>query len=179
MAFKQTQEKRAQRGEPMSAQGWPRQAALEPIGERIARLRCEGGWTQQALAARLAISRVAVSHIEMDLTFPSERTITLLAGVYKLSPHALVEGSTYPLAKAERLPAIACCYTQLELDLALLENDLAWLERQGDSAVRRRLAHELLETWRARLSDWSRETFDEREREMLAAAQERLAAACE
>src|SRR3989304_8739475 len=99
----------------------------ETIGKRIARLRQETGWTQRALAARRAISRVAVSQIEMDLTLPSERTVTLLAGLFKLSPQALVEGTTYPLAKAERLPQVACCYTALEYDLALL-NDLAWIE---------------------------------------------------
>jgi transcriptional regulator with XRE-family HTH domain len=57
---------------------------LESIGKRIARLRQERGWTQQDLATRLASSRVAVSHIEMDLIIPSERTVTLLAGLFKL-----------------------------------------------------------------------------------------------
>ncbi|MBN1146799.1 MAG: helix-turn-helix transcriptional regulator [Anaerolineales bacterium] len=179
MPVERTQEKQAPSGARQPAQRWPRQAALEPIGKRIARLRCEGGWTQQAMAARLAISRVAVSHIEMELTFPSERTITLLAGIFKLSPHELVEGSTYPPAKAERLPAAACCYTQLELELALLENDLAWLARLNGPPEGRRLASELQENWNTRLSDWLRGTFDERERGMLVAAQERLAEACE
>ena len=178
MPVERTLDKQAQGSETPPSHGWPRQTALEPIGKRIARLRSEGGWTQQALAARLAISRVAVSHIEMDLTFPSERTITLLAGIFKLSPHELVEGSTYPHAKAERLPGNACCYTQLELDLALMENDLTWLARLGDSFECRRLADELQATWNALLSARLWESFDEREREMLAAAQERLAAAC-
>ena len=62
----------------------------ETIGQRIAQLRQANGWTQQALAERIAISRVAISHIEMDLTTPGERTIALLAGVFKLSPQALV-----------------------------------------------------------------------------------------
>jgi len=71
-----------------------RKAAPEPIGKRIARLRAGRGWTQQSLAARLAISRVAVSHIEMELSYPSERTITLLAGWLKLPPHELVATRT-------------------------------------------------------------------------------------
>jgi len=44
---------------------------LETIGRRLARLRQEQGWTQKTLAAWLAISRVAVSHFEIDL--PAER----------------------------------------------------------------------------------------------------------
>ncbi len=101
----------------------------ETIGKRIARLRVERGWTQQALSQRLAVSRVAISHMEMDLTIPSERTITLLAGIFKVKPHDLVEGTTYPRAKAEKLPLVTCSYTAIELGLAVFENDLSWLER--------------------------------------------------
>lgn len=84
---------------------------IESIGKRIAYLRQENGWTQQSLGDRLAMSRVAISHIEMDLSIPSERTITLMAGVFKLSPTDLVEGTTYPRAKAERLPELTTIYT--------------------------------------------------------------------
>lgn len=106
----------------------------ETIGQRVARLRYDHDLTQEELAQRIAISRVAVSHIEMDLTVPSERTITLLAGVFKQRPSDIVAGTTYPLAKAEKLPSIACCYTELELTLALLDRDLLWLDRlTGDS----------------------------------------------
>lgn len=87
----------------------------EQIGKRIARLRSEGDWTQQSLSARLGISRVAISHIEMDSTVPGERTITLLAGIFKVSPHDLVYGTTYPKAKSDRLPNVACRYTEIEL----------------------------------------------------------------
>lgn len=151
---------------------------VETIGKRIARLRQESGLTQQALAARLAISRVAVSQIEMDLTVPSERTVTLLAGLFKLSPQALVEDTTYPLAKAERLPETACCYTALEHDLALLENDLAWLKRleQGSAGARElaRLAAELQAKWIACLDDWQEQVTDEGERTRLRSAREKL-----
>jgi transcriptional regulator with XRE-family HTH domain len=164
---------------------------LETIGKRIARLRQESGWTQQALAARLAISRVAVSHIEMDLTIPGERTITLLAGLFKISPHDLVDGTTYPHAKAERLPEVACCYTALELDLLLMENDLTWLGRLESTTGRlentagrlestagrlehtvgrlnnltdqQKLAAEIRKKWFARLNDWADGVIDERE----------------
>src|SRR5690606_3998637 len=47
----------------------------EVLGQRIARLRAQRGWTQQELAERLAASRVAVSHFEMGLAMPSERTV--------------------------------------------------------------------------------------------------------
>ena len=74
----------------------------ESFGKRIARLRQQRGWTQERLAERLAVSRVAVSHIEMGLSIPSERTVVLLAGLFDTEPHLLVAGSNYPDAKRER-----------------------------------------------------------------------------
>jgi transcriptional regulator with XRE-family HTH domain len=146
----------------------------ETIGKRIARLRQESGWTQQSLAARLAISRVAVSQIEMDLTIPSERTVTLLAGLFKRSPQALVEDTTYPLAKAERLPEVACCYTALEHDLALLDNDLAWLRRLADSPDGHRLAAEVQARWTGLLDALREQVTDEDEKARLLAARQKL-----
>lgn len=152
----------------------------EPIGKRIARLRSERGWTQQALAARLAISRVAISHIEMDLTIPGERTIILLAGLFKLSPLVLVEGTSYPLAKTERLPLTACCYTQLELDLAMMKNDLNWresiLNEPGipDGIPLSAWTNHLLKNWTDRLSRYDDQELDEKEREQLSAARQEL-----
>jgi transcriptional regulator with XRE-family HTH domain len=102
------------------------------LGRRIARLRRELGWTQQELADRLAISRVAVSHVESGVSVPSERTITLLAGVFKLEPVDLVADTDYPVAKAERLPVTAARYTEVELQLRLhaaTPDDPAWPER--------------------------------------------------
>jgi hypothetical protein len=118
---------------------------------------------------------VAVSHIEMDLSLPSERTVILLAGMFKLSPHALVEGTTYPQAKAERLPAIVCCYTELELEIALLHNDLSWIaaiiEHEGYSIPVARM----VEKWRSRLAHFSEEDLNENERKLLSEAQQQLA----
>ncbi len=148
----------------------------EPIGKRIARLRSERGWTQQALAARLAISRVAISHIEMDLTIPGERTIILLAGLFKLSPLTLVDGTTYPLAKAERLPQTVCCYSQFELDLVMLKNDLNWLESialepsiPNRNSISSRVAN-VFKSWTDRLKCYDDQDLDEQEQEQLSAA---------
>lgn len=69
--------------------------------------------------------------IEAGMSIPSERTVVLLAGLFKLEPHDLVEGTRYPTAKAERLPPIATRHTDVELQLALCENDLAWVDRTG------------------------------------------------
>jgi transcriptional regulator with XRE-family HTH domain len=139
----------------------------QPIGQRLARLRSEHGWTQQALANRLAISRVAISQIEMDLVLPSERTITLLAGVYKLSPYELVEGTLYPQAKAERLPEVVCCYTPLEFELALMRKDLEWLAKVGEERKFSVLRAEIEQKWGNRLAQWGQEIVDERERGLL------------
>src|SRR5574338_394289 len=77
----------------------------EKLGRRIATLRAERRWTQQQLADRLGVSRVAVSHLESNLTDPGERTVALLAGLFRMEPLELVADTTYPKAKIERLPA--------------------------------------------------------------------------
>ncbi len=151
---------------------------LETIGNRIASLRQKHGWTQQTLAARLAISRVAISHIETDLIIPSERTVTLLAGLFKITPHALVEGTSFPRAKAERLPLLTCCYTQMELELALLENDLEWLSLLESGYNQARLSRNLWRQWRPRLNYWIEECTDGAEKEMLSSAYQSLREAC-
>jgi transcriptional regulator with XRE-family HTH domain len=102
------------------------------LGDRIARLRKELGLTQQDVADRLGVSRVAVSNIESGTSVPSERTIALMAGLFKLEPHELVADTKYPGAKAERLPVVAARYTEVELQLRLLDatpDDPAWPER--------------------------------------------------
>ena len=137
---------------------------------RIARLRAERGWTQQTLAERLAASRVAVSHFEMGMAMPSERTVVLLAGLFSQEPHELVDGTNYPAAKAERLPLIACRYTELELQLALFERDLLWIERLGSSD----LARATLAEWRARLAELERTSYEVYERAQIEAARARL-----
>ena len=147
----------------------------ESLGQRIARLRYQGGWTQQSLAERLGISRVAVSHIEMDLSTPGERTIALLAGLFKLAPHQLVENTTYPAAKSERLPHVVCCYTELEMQLALLENDLCWLEKIAAPPNTESIKNSVRRTWQARLAGWENESIDQKELELLTAARQRLA----
>lgn len=150
----------------------------ESIGKRIGRLRAERGWTQQSLSQRLAVSRVAISHMEMDLTIPSERTITLLAGIFKIKPHDLVEGTTYPQAKAEKLPLTTCTYTTLELDLAVLDNDLRWLERLKSNPDWAQSFYPVIEHWQQTLADWSDRELDTQERELVHQARQKLQAAC-
>ena len=144
---------------------------LEPLGQRIARLRARQGWTQQELAERLAASRVAVSHFEMGLAVPSERTVVLLAGLFGQEPHELVAATNYPRAKAERLPPVACRYTEVELQLALLHRDLEWVARLGDNQVRARVMAE----WQVRLAELGQRADDTRERRMLEQARAMVA----
>lgn len=94
------------------------------------------GLTQQELAARIGVSRVAVSHLEAGMTIPGERTVTLLAGLFKLEPHELVADTSYPPAKGERLPVVACRYTEVELQLRLMEAELARGAKSGGEARR-------------------------------------------
>jgi transcriptional regulator with XRE-family HTH domain len=145
------------------------------LGQRIARLRCRLGWTQQELADRLAISRVAVSHLELGITVPSERTVVLLAGVFRLEPHELVEGTAYPDAKAERLPLVAARYTEVELQVALLQRDLSWLARVGDISAGQALAERVRAEWQHRLDALRSSVLDAGERRLLADADALLA----
>jgi transcriptional regulator with XRE-family HTH domain len=142
----------------------------EPLGQRIAQLRARRSWTQQDLAERLAASRVAVSHFEMGLAVPSERTIVLLAGLFGQEPHELVAGTNYPQAKAERLPPVACRYTEVEFQLALLRRDLEWAARIGDNQVR----VDTVTEWRKRIEELSQQAYDTRERRMLEEAKQKL-----
>lgn len=139
------------------------------LGRRIAELRGKLGLTQQDLADRLGISRVAVSHLEAALTDPGERTVTLLAGLFKMEPWELVAGTAYPPAKAERLPVVTARYTEVELQLVLLERDLAWLDRTGGAEER-----PVLEEWRSRLAALADDAVDARERAAVLAALARV-----
>ena len=121
--------------------------------------------TQNELADRLAVSRTAVSHLEAGMTVPGERTVVLLAGLFKVEPRELVADTSYPQAKAERLPAVAARYTEIELLVALLDNDLAWLERGASREARR-----VLDEWEVRLRAIDEHLLDLREREMLRGA---------
>lgn len=136
------------------------------LGKRIAKLRAELGWTQQELADRIAVSRVALSHLESDLSTAGERTVTLLAGVFGLEPHELVAGTTYPAAKADRLPLVVSRHTEAELQVRLLDRDLEVFLRTGDRT--------LLDGWAARLADLIAAAHDPRQRELLEQAGTRL-----
>jgi len=139
------------------------------LGRRIADLRAKRGWTQNDLAARLGVSRTAVSHTEAGMSIPGERTVALLAGLFSLEPHELVAGTDYPSAKAERLPVVVARYTEVEHQLALLDRDLAWLDRtQGADAA------EVLAEWRLRLDGLLAEAFDPEERSLLEAGRRRV-----
>jgi transcriptional regulator with XRE-family HTH domain len=137
----------------------------ESLGRRIAAFRAKLGYTQQELADRLAVSRTAVSHLEAGMTVPGERTVVLLAGLFKIEPGDLVAGTSYPIAKAERLPATAARYTELELLSVLLDNDVAWLERTDGADEAR-----VLDEWDARLRAIDDHDLDLRGRETLRAA---------
>ncbi len=143
----------------------------EQLGDRLARYRAVLGWTQQELAERIGASRVAVSHFEMGLQVPSERTVALLAGVFHVEPDELVANTYYPPAKSERLPAVAARYTVIEHEIALLERDLMWIERLVHMPHSYGLALETLHGWLQRLAQLLDGTPHHRSRQQLQAAQ--------
>ncbi|MET0904240.1 MAG: helix-turn-helix domain-containing protein [Acidimicrobiales bacterium] len=139
---------------------------MESLGRRIAKQRADLGWTQQELADRVAVSRVAVSHLESDLSTAGERTVALLAGVFGMEPHELVAGTTYPAAKADRLPLVVARHTEVELQCRLLDRDLELFARSGDRSR--------LDGWTNRLADLAAEVLDPRQRTLLDQAGARL-----
>ena len=120
----------------------------------------------------MAISRVALSNLESGRSVPGERTVTLLAGVFGMEPYDLVAGTSYPRAKVDRLPAVAARYTQVELQLALLDRDLRWLESAPPAVAR-----EVVAGWRVTLDQLLRDTVDLRQRDLVLGAIERLSGA--
>lgn len=141
----------------------------EKLGRRIAALRAERRWTQQQLAERLGVSRVAVSHLESNLTDPGERTVALLAGLFHMEPHELVAGTTYPVAKMERLPVVVARWTEVEHRLALLDADLRWVGRLPAAEVRR-----LLEGWLPTLDELRRHAREPTEAAAVDAARRKV-----
>jgi transcriptional regulator with XRE-family HTH domain len=139
----------------------------ESLGHRIAKHRAALGWTQAELAERVGISRVALSHIEAGISNPGERTVALLAGVFKVEPHEMVARTDYPPAKAERLPVVAARYTEVEHQLAILDAQLALVP---DAAERERV----VAASRDRLVSLLTHAHDRRERAMLHARIDRL-----
>jgi transcriptional regulator with XRE-family HTH domain len=151
---------------------------VESFGRRVAKRRAGLGWTQRALAGRLGVSRVALSHIEAGMTWPNERTVTLLAGLFRAEPHELVSGTDYPAAKVDRLPLVAARYTEVEHQLALLAADLRWLGTTsvgaGTGAAGER--RKVVAGWRRRLTDLLGASFDPDERRRVRRALADLAA---
>jgi transcriptional regulator with XRE-family HTH domain len=143
------------------------ESVLESLGHRIAKHRAAVGWTQAELAERVGISRVALSHIEAGISDPGERTVALLAGVFKVEPHELVARTDYPPAKAERLPVVAARYTEVEHQLAILDAQLALVL---GPVARERVVSES----RGRLVSLLAAAHDRRERAMLHARIDRL-----
>lgn len=158
---------------------WPGRPVGEgSLGRRIAGLRAERGWTQQALADRLGISRVAVSHLETDLNLPGERTVALLAGLFRVEPHDLVAGTSYPRAKADRLPLVVARWTDVEHRLGLLARDLWWLDG-ADGAVEPAPAaavERVLAGWDVVLAEVAERLHEPSERAAVADARARVAA---
>ena len=155
---------------------WPgRPPGPGSLGQRIAGLRGDRGWTQQQLADRLGISRVAVSHLETDLNTPGERTVALLAGLFRMEPHDLVAHTSYPLAKSDRLPVVVARWTDVEHQLALLQRDLWWIDQILPPVPATAAVDGLLAGWSDALADLATRVLDPSEVEAVATARRTVA----
>ena len=140
----------------------------ERFGRRVASLRSNRGWSQSELAEHLAMSRTAVSHLEACMRDASERTVIVLAGLFHLEPHELVDGTDYPRAKAERLPINVARYTEADFLCALALQDQSRASALGGSG---RL---IVDDWIARLVELSASTFDPHESQTISTTLRRL-----
>ncbi len=155
---------------------WPgRPSGPSSLGARISSLRAERGWTQQHLADRLGISRVAVSHLETDVNTPSERTVAMLAGLFRVEPHELVDGTSYPVAKSDRLPLVVARWTEVEHQLALLARDLWWLDGGAGVAPPPEAADQVLLDWEVGLAKLAARVLDDEGAAAVAAARRTVA----
>jgi transcriptional regulator with XRE-family HTH domain len=163
-------------GVPTWEPTWPpAPAGTSSLAGRLALLRTQRGWTQQQLADRLGISRVAVSHLEAGINSPDSRTVALLAGLFHLEAHDLVAGTDYPAAKADRLPLVVARHTEVEHQVALMEADLAWVEGPDAVVADPRVGEAVRQRWRATLAKLGASVVDPGEVGALAAARRRLA----
>jgi transcriptional regulator with XRE-family HTH domain len=151
---------------------WPTGASS--LASRIGVLRTGRGWTQQQLADRLGISRVAVSHLEVGISSPDARTVTLLASAFGMEPHDLVAGTDYPPAKVDRLPLVVARRTEVAHQVALMEADLAWIEGPDAVVTDAAVAERTRTRWRATLAKLAPAVHDADEAALLAAAHRRL-----
>ncbi|MBP3962409.1 helix-turn-helix domain-containing protein [Paenibacillus lignilyticus] len=66
------------------------------IGDRIAKLRDDRGWTQEQTAGLLGISRAALSHYEKNRREPDTETLSKFADLFKVSVDFLVGRTNVP-----------------------------------------------------------------------------------
>ena len=90
-----------------------------------------------------------------------------MAGVFKISPIELVEGTTYPRAKAERLPEWTTIFTEIELYFALLKNDTEWIDRLDVSDMKLNTIRVVLDKWFLLLENLENKITDEHEKTIL------------
>jgi transcriptional regulator with XRE-family HTH domain len=146
---------------------------MELLGKRLAAHRARLGWTQAEVAARVGISRVALSHLESSLSVAGERTVAILAGLFGCEPYELVVGTDYPPAKVERLPLVVARYTEVAHTIALVDAQLA-VVAMLDPATAATVAAQLEQRWFDVLVTLRSSSLDSREREALTAALDRL-----
>lgn len=154
---------------------WPgRPSGPASLAARLGLLRTRRGWTQQQLAERLGVSRVAVSHLEAGINSPDARSVALLAGVFGLEPHELVDGTDYPAAKRDRLPLVVARHTEVDHQLALMELDLAWTEGPAAVVTDLTVAEDVRTRWRVTLAKLEASVVDPEQSRRLADARRRL-----
>jgi transcriptional regulator with XRE-family HTH domain len=146
---------------------------MELLGKRLAAHRARLGWTQAEVAARVGISRVALSHLESSLSVAGERTVAMLAGLFGCEPYELVVGTDYPPAKVERLPLVAARYTEVAFQVGCMDAQLAVMATL-DGASKARIAPAVEQRWFEVLVALRSSALDTRESDVLSVALERL-----
>lgn len=95
------------------------------IGNRIAQLRDSKKWTQEQTAAKLGISRAALSHYEKNRREPDSETLTKFADLYQVSLDFLVGRTLNPNAALSEDVRIFVDHLELSDDEILSKYNLS------------------------------------------------------
>ena len=62
------------------------------LSKRIKELRTEKGWSQEALAERIYVSRQTISNWETEKSYPDVQSLLILSNIFGVSLDDLIKG---------------------------------------------------------------------------------------
>ena len=84
------------------------------LGERVARLRKQRGWTQEHFASLIQVHNRHVSRLERDIMKPNASTLARIAEVLEVSLDELLDSSSTPQAPTIHNPVLLQTFRQAQ-----------------------------------------------------------------